>query len=102
MINGKVVDESSEVEQIEERKKWAQVRAEMELMLCPQAEDEITPWRSCFMSSLFFLHASMPQSCQKCSELEVKCSFIVLYRMDPNMNNETINHNNRTFWKKVY
>lgn len=25
MINGKVVDESSEVEQIEERKKWAKV-----------------------------------------------------------------------------
>lgn len=25
MINGKVVDESSEVEQIEERKKWANV-----------------------------------------------------------------------------
>lgn len=28
MINGKVVDESSEVEQIEERKKWAQFCAE--------------------------------------------------------------------------
>lgn len=27
MINGKVVDESSEVEQIEERKKWAKLWA---------------------------------------------------------------------------
>lgn len=30
MINGKVVDESSEVEQIEERRKWAKVCAEKE------------------------------------------------------------------------
>lgn len=28
MVNGKVVDESSEVEQIEERKKWTKVKGE--------------------------------------------------------------------------
>lgn len=28
MVNGRVVDESSEVEQIEERKKWTKVKGE--------------------------------------------------------------------------
>lgn len=59
MINGKVVDESSEVEQIEERKKWAQVRAEMELMLVKPKVPAGRGWNHA-MTLLFYVFPVFP------------------------------------------